>query len=159
MKTSVKNLKKTVTVTLSMLLFSSIALADGLFSDVYLSGVTSTPAGSYVVQSTDVVYFYQGDTYKVYNVYYDNPDYNMKIAVKDVNKCKTFLAYTNNYWFEYNCSKEGFGVRKARFTSPASRDQFDPVAYREQVILQKKKLDSKIEAVDLIASFAPKLKI
>ena len=82
----------------------------------------------------------------------------MKIAVKDVNKCKTFLAYTDNFWLKYKCSRDGFGVRKVMFDSPSSRDQFDPLAYSRQVILQKEKLSSKIEAVDLMASFVPKLK-
>jgi len=158
MKTTIRNFSKALAVSLSMLLISSIALADGLFNEVYSTGTTSTAAGSYVVQATDNVYLYQGDVYKVYNVYYDNPQYNMKIAVKDVNKCKTYLAYTDNYWFKYKCSKDGFGVRKVMFDSPSSRDQFDPLAYSKQVILQKEKLSSKIEAVDLMASFVPKLK-
>ncbi|MFH0756365.1 MAG: hypothetical protein V2B15_03665 [Bacteroidota bacterium] len=142
---------------LSLLFVSTAVFADGEANEIFLSGSTNTAAGDFVVTGTDDVYHYQGDEYKIYNVYYDNPTHNMKIAVLEDGACKSYIAYTNGYWFRYNCTKEGFGVRKAMFNSPAVRDGFDANAYSDQVILVKTRKIEKDKAVGLIAAYLPKL--
>jgi hypothetical protein len=71
--------------------------------------------------------------------------------------CKSYIAYTNGYWFRYKCTKEGFGVRKAMFNSPAVRDGFDANEYSDQVVLVKTRKIEKDKAVGLIAAYLPKL--
>jgi hypothetical protein len=156
MKTKTSLLKRIATISLSLLFVSTVLFAEGA-NEVFLSGSSNTAAGDFVVAGTDDVYHYQGDEYKVYNVYYDNPQHNMKIAVLEGEDCKTFLAYTNNYWFRYNCTKDGFGVRKAMFNSPTVRDEFNAREYRDQTILVKKRKIEKDQAVGLIAAYLPKL--
>ena len=106
---------------------------------------------------TDDVYHFQGNEYRVYNVYYDNPQHNMKIAVLENGTCKSYIAYTDGYWFRYECTKEGFGVRKAMFTSPAIRDGFNAREYHDQTILVKSRKIEKDQAVGLIAAYLPLL--
>ncbi len=157
MKTKASLLKRIAVVTLSMMFVSTALFADGEANEVYLSGSTNTAAGDFVVTGTDDVYYYQGQEFEVFNVYYDNPQHNMKIAVLEGENCKTFIAYTNGYWFKYNCTKEGFGVRKVMFNSPAIRDEFNPIEYRHQSVLVKTRKIEKDQAVGLIAAYLPKL--
>jgi hypothetical protein len=157
MKAKAKVLRKIAALALSLLFVSTALLAAGKANAVYLSGSTNTAAGDFVVTGTGDVYHYQGDVYSVYNVYYDNPLHNMKIAVLNDGKCKSYIAYANGYWFRYNCTKEGFGVRKAMFNSPTIRDEFDARAFSEQLILVKTRRIEKDQAVGLIAAYLPKL--
>ena len=157
MKTTAKVLKRIAAVTLSLLFVSTAVFADGEANEVYLSGTSNTSAGDFVVTGTDDVYHFQGEEYKVYNVYYDNPRHNMKVAVLDTDNCKSYIAYTNNYWFRYNCSKEGFGVRKVMFNSPSVRDGFDSREFHDQSVLVKTRRIEKDQAVGLIAAYLPKL--
>ena len=157
MKTTLNYLKRFAAVTLALLFVSTALFADGEASEVYVSGTTNTAAGDFVVTGTDDVYHFQGEEYKVYNVYYDNPKHNMKIAVLDQGDCKSYIAFTSNYWFRYNCTKDGFGVRKAMFNSPTSRDAFSAEAFQEQTILVKTRKIEKDQAVGLIAAYLPKL--
>jgi len=157
MKTTVNYLKRFAAVTLAFLFVSTAVFAEGETSEVYLSGTTNTAAGDFVVTGSDDIYHFQGDEYKVYNVYYDNPSNNMKIAVLNEGSCKSYIAFTNSYWFKYNCTKEGFGVRKAMFNSPAVRDGFNPDEYQNQTILVKSRKIEKDQAVGLIAAYLPKL--
>jgi len=157
MKTKANLLRRIAAVTLSLMFVSTALFADGEANEVYLSGTTNTAAGDFVVTGTDDVYHFQGQEFEVFNVYYDNPQHNMKIAVLEGENCKTFLAYTNGYWFKYNCTKEGFGVRKAMFNSPSVRDDFDHIEYREQSVLVKTRKIEKDQAVGLIATYLPKL--
>ena len=157
MKNTANYLKRFATLTLAFLFVSVAVFADGETTEVYLSGATNTAAGDYVVTGTDAVYHFQGEEYNVYNVYYDNPSHNMKIAVLDDGDCKSYIAYTNGYWFMYNCTKEGFGVRKSMFRSANIRDGFDANEFHDQTILVKKKKIEKDQAVGLIASYLPKL--
>ncbi len=157
MKTRTNLLKRLATLSLSLLFVSTAVFADGEANEVFLSGATNTAAGDFVVTGTDDVYHFQGDEYKVMNVYYDNPSHNMKIAVLDEGNCKSYIAYTNNYWFRYNCTKEGFGVRKAMFNSANVRDGFDSNEFSDQVILVKTRKIEKDKAVGLIAAYLPKL--
>ncbi len=150
-------MSKSILFAFALISISLTALADGGASEVFTSGTTHTAAGDFVVTDTDDVYHYQGDVYKVYNVYYDNPGYNMKIAVTDEDNCESFIAYTNGYWFHYNCTKEGFGVRKAMFTSALVRDTFDANEYHDQTVLVKTRKIEKDQAVGLIAAYLPKL--
>ena len=157
MKATVKYLKRFAAVTFALLFVSVAVFADGETSEVYLSGTTNTAAGDFVVTGTDDVYHFQGEEFQVYNVYYDNPSHNMKIAVLDEGNCKSYIAYTNGYWFMYNCTKEGFGVRKSMFNSATIRDGFDAEEYHDQTILVKSKKIEKDQAVRLIASYLPRL--
>ena len=157
MKTTAKLLKRIAAVTLSLMFVSTAVFADGEANEVFLSGSSNTTAGDFVVTGTDDVYHFQGDEYKVYNVYYDNPQHNMKIAVLEEGACKSYIAYTNNYWFRYNCTKEGFGVRKAMFNSPNIRDGFDSKQFHNQTVLVKTRKIEKDQAVGLIAAYLPKL--
>jgi hypothetical protein len=157
MKTRTNFLRRIAAFTLSMMFVSTALFAEGEASEVYLSGSSNTAAGDYVVTGTDDVYHFQGQEYNVYNVYYDNPKHNMKIAVLEGENCRSYIAFTDNYWFQYNCTKEGFGVRKAMFTSPAIRDGFDAEQYQDQTVLVKQRKIEKDVAVGLIAAYLPKL--
>ena len=157
MKTTLNYLKRFAAVTLALLFVSTAVFADGETSEIFVSGTTNTAAGDFVVTGTDDIYHFQGDEYKVYNVYYDNPKHNMKIAVLEEASCKSYIAFTNNYWFRYNCTKDGFGVRKAMFNSPAVRDGFNAEEYRDQTILVKTRKIESDQAVGLIAAYLPKL--
>lgn len=157
MKTKTRVLKRIAAVTLSLMFVSTAVFADGEANEVYLSGTSNTGAGDFVVTGTDDVYHFQGEEFKVYNVYYDNPNHNMKIAVLDDEKCRTYIAYTDNYWFRYNCTKHGFGVRKVFFNSPAVRDGFDSREFHDQSVLVRSRKIEKDQAVGLIAAYLPKL--
>jgi hypothetical protein len=157
MKSKINNIKRFAAAAVALLFVTSALFADGEASEVYLTGTTNTNAGDYVVTGTDDVYQYQGQEFKVYNVYYDNPSHNMKIAVSNSNDCNSFIAYTDGYWFMYNCTREGFGVRKSLFTSPTVRDEFDSKEYQKQSILVKTRKIEQDQAVGLIAAYLPKL--
>ena len=157
MKTTVNNLKRFAAVALSLLFVSTAVFAEGGASEVYLSGTTNTAAGDFVVTGTDDVYHFQGKEYTVYNVYYDNPLHNMQIAVLDEGNCKSYIAYTKEFWFRYDCTRHGFGVRKAMFQSAPIRDGFDAQAFHDQSVLVKERKIEKDQAVGLIAAYLPKL--
>jgi hypothetical protein len=157
MKAKNQLLRRFTAVALSALFATTALFAEGGTSEVYLSGTSNSAAGDFVVTGTNDIYQFQGQTYHVYNVYYDNPAHNMKIAVLEEGNCRSYIAFTNNYWFRYNCTKEGFGVRKAMFNSAAIRDNFDAVQYRDQTILVKTRKIDKDMAVGLIAAYLPKL--
>ena len=157
MKSKVNYLRRFAAAAVALLFVTSALFADGEANEVYLSGATNTAAGDYVVTETNDVYHFQGQEFAVYNVYYDNPSHNMKIAVSENGDCNSFIAYTDEYWFMYNCTKEGFGVRKAMFTSPAVRDGFDSREYQSQSVLVKARKIEQDQAVGLIASYLPKL--
>jgi len=157
MKTTTNYLKRLAAVTLAFLFVSVAVFADGETSEVYLSGSSNTAAGDFVVTGTDDVYHFQGEEYVVYNVYYDDPSHNMKIAVLDTDNCKSYIAYANGYWFMYNCTKDGFGVRKSMFRSANIRDGFSAEEFQDQTVLVKTRKIEKDQAVGLIASYLPKL--
>ena len=157
MKTKANLLKRIAAITLSLMFVSTALFADGEANEVFLSGTTNTAAGDYVVTGTDDIYHFQGEEYQVFNVYYDNPQHNMKIAVLEDGAGKSYIAYTNSYWFRYNSTKEGFGVRKAMFNSATVRDGFDSNEYSDQVVLVKSSKIEKDKAVGLIAAYLPKL--
>jgi len=118
-----------------------------------IQGTTNTKFGDYVIVSTEDVYHYNSDVYEVYNVYYDDPSMNLKIAVKN----DTFIAYTSDYILFYECTKHGFGVRKVMFTNEGARDMLSPKKYRNQTILCKGKKIDMDKALGLIASYVPQL--
>ena len=157
MRTSVKYLKRIAAVTFALALTCTAVFADGEATEVYLNGPTYTAAGDFVITGTDEVYQYQGEEFQVYNVYYDNPEHNMKIAVRDEGNCKSFIAFTDEYWIMYNCTKDGFGVRKVMFNNPNTRDVFNPEAYQGQTVLVKTRRIDKEQALGLIAAYMPKL--
>jgi len=157
MKSTVNYLKRFAAAAVALLFVTSALMADGEATEVYLSGSTNTTAGDFVVTGTDDVYHFQGEVFTVYNVYYDDPSHNMKIAVSGNEECNSFIAYTDGYWFMYNCTKEGFGVRKSLFNSAAVRDGFDAKEYQNQSILVKTRKIEQDQAVGLIAAYLPKL--
>lgn len=157
MKSKVNYLKRFAAAAVAMLFVTSALFADGETNEVYLSGASNTAAGDYVVTGTDAVYHFQGQEFAVYNVYYDDPSHNMKIAVNTNGECDSFIAYTGGYWFMYNCTRDGFGVRKAMFNSPSVRDGFDANEYHDQTVLVKTRKIEQDQAVGLIAAYLPKL--
>ena len=156
MKTS-NYFRKIAALTLGFLFVSAGVYADGGASEIFMSGKTGTAAGDYVVTGTDDVYHFQGKVFNVYNVYYDNPRHNMKIAVLNEDNCRSYIAFTNSYWFKYDCTKQGFGVRKAMFNSARIRDTFNAREFHDQSVLVKKRKIEKDQAVGLIAAYLPRL--
>ena len=157
MKSKVNFLKRLALSAFTLFFVCTALFADGEINEVYLTGATNTAAGDYVVTGTNDIYHFQGQEFAVFNVYYDDPSHNMKIAVSVDGECDKFIAYTGGYWFMYNCTKDGFGVRKAMFTSPAVRDGFDSNEYHDQSVLVKTRKIEQDQAVGLIAAYLPKL--
>ncbi|MGW8315567.1 MAG: hypothetical protein ACWGNV_08205 [Bacteroidales bacterium] len=157
MKKRTQFIRRFAAVILSVLFVSTALFAEGGASEVYLKGTSTAAAGDYVVSSTNDVYHFQGQEYAVYNVYYDNPSHNMKIAVLEEGDCKSYIAFTDDYWFMYNCTKEGFGVRKVMFSSVDARDTFDAGQFQDQTVLVKTRKIDKDVALGLIAAYMPKL--
>ncbi len=151
-------LRRLMTMVIALCLFSAFAFADGETTEVYLTGSSNSAAGDYVVQTTSDMFHFQGKEYEVYRVYYDDPDMNMKIAVNTEGKCTSFVAFTTEYMFFYNCNKHGFGVRKVMFSNPWAKDAFDAQQFHDQTVLMKEHKIEKKQAVGLIASYVPQLK-
>jgi hypothetical protein len=156
MKTQAKLIRRLSVAALS-LLFAATAPCAGGASEIYLSGSSKSSAGDYVVTGSDEVYHFQGKEYTVYNVYYDNPKHNMKIAVLEEGPCRTYIAYTKDFWLMYSCTWDGFGVRKAMFSSPSVRDTFDAHEFHDQTILVRERKIERDHAVGLIAAYMPML--
>jgi hypothetical protein len=156
MKTKVNIFRRLAVTAMAVLFFSAAVFAAGA-GEVYLNGSSNSSAGDYVITSTDEVYHYQGEVYEVYNVYYDNPERNMKIAVLEKDGCRSYIAFTKDFWFQYNCTRDGFGIRKAMFNSEDIRDSFDHREYHNQSVLLDTRKIGKDEAVGLIAAYMPKL--
>lgn len=157
MKTKRSTKKRVITIAASLLVASSMLFADGETAEVYLSGKTNTPAGDYVVQATDDLYYFQGKVYEVYRVDYEDPLLNMKIAVNIEGNCTSFVAYNGQFTFFYNCNKNGFGVRKVMFANPWVKDQFSSDEFHCQTILKNQKKMEKKEAIGIVASYVPML--
>ena len=158
MKTKVSFFLKAMASVFALLVVSTFAFADGESTEVFLTGSTNTPAGDYVVQTTSDLFHFQGREYEVFKVYYDDPEMNMRIAVNSEGKCTSFVAYTNEYIFFYNCNKHGFGVRKVMFSNPFTKDEFSPDEFYEQTVLLNQRKIEKKQAVGLIASYLPRMK-
>ena len=60
MKTTVNYLKRSLSVSLALLFFSTLAFAGGEITEVFLTGTNSTAAGDFVAQATDDIYQYRG---------------------------------------------------------------------------------------------------
>lgn len=150
--------KRAMTMVVAVCLSTTFAFADGETTEVFLTGTSNSPAGDYVVQTTNDMFHFQGREYEVYRVYYDDPAMNMKIAVNTDGKCTSFVAYNGEFMFFYNCNKHGFGVRKVMFSNPWTKDEFDARQFQEQTVLMKEKKVEKKKAVGLIAAYVPQLK-
>ncbi|MEZ5069868.1 MAG: hypothetical protein R2751_02585 [Bacteroidales bacterium] len=157
MKTRSQLMKRFATVALSALFVSTLAFADGGSSDVFVKGTSHTDAGDFVVSGTEDLYYFQGQEYQVCEVFYDNPRHNMKIAVGTSEDCHSYIAYTDSYWFQYTCSKDGFGVRKVMFNNPVIGDTFNAEQFHAQSVLVKARKVAPQQAVSLIAAYLPKL--
>jgi hypothetical protein len=119
---------------------------------VFLSGTTAE-YGKYVIVETDDIYHFMGKEYEVYNVMYDNPEANMKIGVNG----KEYIAYTNDFIFFYECTKNGFGVRRVMFNNPTIRDSYNEKEFNQQSILCDSKKIDDLKALGLIAVYVPNL--
>jgi len=150
--------KKMMTIVIALCVSTSLAFADGETTEVFLKGTTNSPAGDYVVQTTSDVFHFQGREYEVFNVYYDDSDMNMKIAVNTDGKCTSFVAYNGEFMFFYNCNRHGFGVRKVMFSNPWTCKSFCCEKFHNQTVLKKQKKIDKKEAVGMIATYVPQLK-
>ena len=151
-------LRRLMTTVIALCVFSLCAFADGETTEVYLTGSSNSAAGDFVVQTTSDMFHFQGREYEVYRVYYDDPDMNMKIAVNAEGKCTSFVAFSEEFMFFYNCNKHGFGVRKVMFSNPWAKDAFDAQQFHDQTVLMKERKVEKKQAVGLIASYVPQLK-
>lgn len=159
MKTKVGIFNRLAAMVVGLLVFTMFAFADGETAEVFLTGSSNSPAGDFVVQTTNDDFHYQGKVYEVFRVYYDDPDMNMKIAVNTDGQCRSFVAYNGEFMFFYNCNKYGFGVRKVMFSNPWVKDDFDARQFRNQTVLLKQRKVEKKEAVGLIAAYVPQLKV
>lgn len=158
MKTKVSVFKRLMTAVIMLCLFPVFAFADGETTEVFLTGNSNSPAGEFVVQTTDDMFHFQGKEYDVYKVYYDDPEMNMRIAVNNEGRCDSFVAYNGEFMFFYDCNKHGFGVRKVMFSNPWAKDQFSAVQFHDQsVLLKDRKIEMK-QAVGLIAAYVPRMK-
>ena len=157
MKTDKGLFRKVLLIFAALFAVSTLLLADEERSELYLSGNTNSSAGEFVVQTSEDLYHFQGRIYEVYQVSYDDPDKNMKIAVNMEGKCNSFVAYNGEFSFFYNCNKFGFGVRKVFFDNPWVHDQFSSREYQEQTIMKCEKEVEKKEAIRLIAIYVPLL--
>lgn len=156
MKTKVSFFSKVMTIAVAIAMTTTAVFADGETTDVYATGTTNTPAGNFVVRATSDVFHFQGEEYEVYKVFYDDPAMNLKIAAKeDGKKCKSFIAYADDYTIFYACNKDGFGVRKVMFSNPDAHNRFDHNEYKQQTVLSRKHKIEKKVAIELIAGFLP----
>lgn len=155
MKTQIGLFSRMLTVAVALFMATASVFADGEITDLFTTGTTNTPAGDFVVRTTDDVFHFQGVEYEVFKVYYDDPSINMKIAVNAEGKCNSFVAYSSEYTMFYSCNKDGFGVRKVMFSNPDAHKKFVPEYYKQQTILSKQRKIEKKEAVELIAAFLP----
>jgi len=158
MKTKVSLFKRLMTSVIALFVFSMFLFADGETTEVFLTGTSNSSAGEFVVQTTNDLFYFQGKEYDVYQVYYDDPGMNMKIAVNNEGRCTSFVAFNGEFMFFYNCNKHGFGVRKVLFSNPWANDQFSAKQFHDQTVLLKKRRIEKKQAVGLIAAYVPQLK-
>lgn len=141
----------------SLMAVSPLLFADGSTAAVYLTGTTGSPAGDYVVLNTEEVYYYNGNTYDVYLVQYENLSSDLKIAVHTGDDCNSFIASNGQFTFFYSCDKNGFGIRKAMFHNPQVQESFSPEQFRCQSVLCKKRSVGRPMAVETVACFVPQL--
>jgi len=126
---------------------------DSHSGSILLSGST-IDHGDYVITQTEEVYYFMGKEYEVYNVMYDDPTANMKIGVYG----REYIAYTEDFIFFYECTKKGFGIRRALFNNSEVRDLYNEREYSKQTILCAEKKIDTLQALGLIAVYVPKLK-
>ncbi len=55
----------------------------------------------------------------------------------------------------YDCTRNGFGVRKVMFSNPQAHEAFDHEKFQDQTVLSSKRKIDKKQAVELIACFLP----
>jgi hypothetical protein len=158
MKTGVGFISRMTAAAVALFVFASLAFAEGGTTEVFLTGTSNSSAGDFVVQSSSDLFHYQGKEYEVYQVYYDNPEMNMKIAVNAEGKCTSFAAYNGEFIFFYDCNKHGFGVRKVMFSNPWVKDDFDAQQFHDQSVLMRERKIEKKQAVGLIAAYVPQMR-
>ncbi len=155
MKTKINLISRLMTIVVALVMTTTLVLADGGTTDMYTLGSANSEAGNFVVRTTNDIFHFQGQEYEVYKVYYDNPAMNFKIAVNTEGKCKSFIAYTSDYTMFYNCTKNGFGVRKVMFSNPDAHKAFNHEKYQAQTVLSSKRRIDMKQALELIACFLP----
>ena len=144
---------KKLTTMIGILLICAMSLFAIGPAAIFSSG-TTLEHGDYVVVTTEDVYHYMGQEYEVYKVMYDDPAENMNIAING----NEYIAYNGDFIFFYECSRKGFGIRKALFNNAETRDLYDARNFSKQTVLYtSNKIDDET-AIGLIALFVPKLK-
>jgi len=126
--------------------------------DAPIKGNSTPEAGEYEVRPSSELFFFQGEAYNVYKVFYDCPSMNMNIAVKEGKKCNSYIAYTGEYTIFYSCSKKGFGASKVMFAKPGAHLCFNPNIFQKQAVLSKKRHLDPEEAIKLIAASLPAMR-
>ncbi len=157
MKTKKGYISGVLVIATALVLTSGAIYAEGDIAEVYATGSTITSAGDFVVQSTDKFYHFQGEKYELYKVYYEDSAMNLSIAVNPGRKCKSFIAFANDYTAFYECDRNGFGIRKIIFTSQDAQKRFDTGEYQKQTVLSEQVKIDKKDAVTTIAEFLPKM--
>ncbi|MCF8347141.1 MAG: hypothetical protein K9G38_08010 [Bacteroidales bacterium] len=155
MKTTASLFTKITAVAVMLMITSLSLFAKSDKDPVYAEGTTISPAGDYVVTTTDEVYYFQGKVYEVFDVSYEDSFMDMKIAVNSDDDCKSYIAYSDNFTVFYRCDEGGFGVRRILFTNSETREGFDSEKYNEQIVLKNQQRIFKKKAIELIASNLP----
>jgi hypothetical protein len=157
MKTFTNRLGRTMMLIASLMAVSPQLFADGSTAAVYLTGTTESPAGDYVVLNTEELYYYNGNTYDVYLVQYENLNSDLKIAVHTGKECNSFIATNGKFTFFYSCDENGFGIRRVMFNNPLVKESFSPEQFHCQSVICKKRRINRPTAVETVACFVPQL--
>jgi hypothetical protein len=157
MRPFIEKLKKSMMIIALLMAVSPMLFADGSTAAVYLTGTTGSPAGDYVVLSTEEVYFYNGNEYDVYLVQYENLIDDLKLAVHAGDDCNSFIATNGQFTFFYSCDDDGFGIRRVMFSNPQVQRSFSPEQFHCQSVICKKRRINRPTAVETVACFVPQL--
>lgn len=141
----------------SLMAVSPLLLAGRNAAAVYLTGTTGSPAGEYVVLSTVEVYYYNGNTYDIYLVQYENLKSDVNIAVHMGDNYNSFIASNGQFTFFCGCDENGSGIRRVMFRNPEVQEFFSPEQFRCQSVLCKKRAVNRLMAVETVACFVPQL--
>jgi hypothetical protein len=143
-------------MVLAVAITSTFAYSDG--PGIVAAGSSTNNAGLYWILETNETFHFQGEEYRVYKVKYDNSEMDVRIAVNQELDCNRYIAYTKDYTIFYDCSKEGFGVKRVMFAKRDSHLSFNPNVYLDQAVLTKKRRIQEDVALSLIAATLPAMR-
>jgi len=151
---------KLVLFTLCLALISGFA--NGKIKDgKALTGNSSSDFGQYTIKHSEAPIVYNNQVLETYDLSYENNGNDVKIAVLEEKKCRTFIVRSDEFEVQYTCTNGVFGVKKLekRFQEIPEEEvnmKLDRVGYYAQrVICQDKK--SKDDYLGLIACYLPDL--